>query len=138
MNFETKQTRNTDKGEVGPPRGKSLDPRQSKFISLYCDSDSTTFANCYKSALGAGFSVQTARNLTHNKPVWYSETLGHMATIEPEHLSIKLISIMNDPLETTQNKLRAIDMLMKHKGMYQVAPHNVLQLNRISIESVLE
>ena len=57
--------------------------------------------------------------------------------IEPEHLVHKLTNIMNSSDETTQNKLKAIDMLMRHKGMYQNTQHSILELRRISIESVL-
>lgn len=115
-----------------------LDPRQQKFIELYLSADSKTFGNCYQSAIKAGFSDLTARNLTHNKPNWYSETLGQMQGAEPEHLLLKLTDIMNSPVETTQNKLKAIDMLMKCKGMYQNTQHNILEFRKITIESVIE
>jgi hypothetical protein len=116
----------------------ALDPRQQKFISYYLSSDSNTFANCYQSAIKAGFTNMTARNLTHNKPKWLSETVGQNQDIEPEHILIKLRDIMNAPEETTLNKLKAIDMLMKYKGMYQNTQHNILEFRKISIESVLD
>lgn len=116
----------------------TLDPRQKRFIDYYLDSKSESFANCYQSAIRAGFSDQTARNLTHNKPKWYSEIIGQTAGAEPEHLMIKLTDIMNDPNESTQNKLKAMDLLMKAKGMYQTKNHNILELRKITIESILD
>lgn len=116
---------------------KPLAPRQQKFMELYLDVDSKSFGNCYQSAISAGFTEQTARNLTHNKPKWYSELIGQNSGIQPEHLLLKLTDIINDENETTQNKLRAIDMLMKNKGMYQTTPHS-LAFNQINIQSVLD
>ncbi len=97
----------------------TLDPRQRLFIALYCDTSSKTFGNCYQSAKKAGFSDLTARNLTSNKPQWYLEMLGQVRGMEPEHLVVKLSQIINNPREKTQNKLRAIDMLMRHNRMYE-------------------
>lgn len=114
---------------------RNLDPRQQYFIEFYINVDSPTFANCYQSAIKAGYSEQTARNITHNKPRWYSELLGQHKIMEPEHLVAKLASIINNPEEKTHNKLRAIDMLMKHHNMY-IGTHfqNNVQVN---IQSVL-
>lgn len=125
--------------EVGVDRHSAgaLDPRQRRFIDLYFDTTSKTFANSYQSAIGAGYTDQTARNITHNKPAWYSETLGQLSDIEPAHLVLKLKAIMNDPEETTQNQLKAMDMMMKCRGMYKPEQVNMLQVNQITIESVL-
>jgi hypothetical protein len=109
------------------------DPRQGRFISLYTDPGSKFFGNCYQSALAAGYTIQTARNLTHNRPAWLSEKLGQMEVMEPELLLLKLTTIINDPAEGTQNKLRAIDMMMKHFQMFG-GRTSLLQIN---IESVL-
>lgn len=127
------------KGQGVSPKGTllALDPRQNRFISLYLDVSSRTFGNCYQSAIGAGYTEQTARNLTHNKPKWYSEIVGQNEGVQSEHLVLKLTEIINDTDETTQNKLKAIDMMMKHRGMYQTSA-NVLQLNKINIQSVLD
>lgn len=119
------------------PKGTllALNPRQNKFVNLYLDVGSKTFGNCYQSAIGAGFSDQTARNLTHNKPKWYSEIVGQNEGMQPEHLVLKLTEVINDTSETTQNKLKAIDMMMKHRGMYQATS---LQLNQYNIQNVLD
>ena len=122
---------------VHTPSVTTLDPRQSKFMSLYINPRSKTFANCYQSALAAGFSNQTAKNLTHNKPGWYSEILGQIRTMEPEHILAKLQHIINNPNEPTQNVLKAIDMLMKHSGMYKPVQNSIVAISQLNIEAVL-
>ncbi len=119
------------------PKGtlSTLDPRQDKFIELYFSVTSPTFGNCYRSALSAGYTSETARNLTHNRPKWLSEKLGQMQTMEPDLLLLKLTSIINDGTETTQNKLRAIDMMMKHYQMFGSSRLTAIQFN---IQSVLD
>jgi len=112
-----------------------LDPRQEKFLDLYLSVTSSSFGNCYQSALRAGYTNETARNLMHNRPKWLSEKLGQMQTMEPELLLLKLTGIINDYAETTQNKLRAIDMMMKHYQMFGAANVMAVQLN---IQSVLD
>ncbi len=119
------------------PQGtaRQLAPRQQRFLELYCDANSSTFGNCYQSAIAAGFSDMTARNLTHNKPSWYSEKLGQIKIMEPEDLLGKLTEIINSGVETTASKLRAIDMLLKVNKMYQP---NVQTFNQINIQNVLD
>jgi hypothetical protein len=95
-----------------------LDPRQEKYISPYTDPASKFFGNSFQSATAAGYSVQTARNLTHNRRGWLSIKLGQLKVMEPELLLLKLTTIINNPAEPTQNKLRAIDMMMKHFQMF--------------------
>lgn len=58
-----------------------------------------------------------------------------MQTMEPELLLLKLTGIINDNTEATQNKLRAIDMMVKHYQMFGPTHVTALQLN---IQSVLE
>jgi len=112
-----------------PATVRTYDPRQQMFLNLYCDPDSKNFGNCYQSAIKAGYSSQTARNLTHNRPAWFSEKLGQMKVIEPELLLIKLTTIINGHNEATQNKLRAIDMMMKHYRMFGGDPQTSVQIN---------
>ena len=122
-------------GESPPGTLLPLDPRQSRFFELYLDPHSTTFGNCYQSALRAGYTQETARNLTHNRPKWLSEKLGQIQTMEPELLLLKLTGIINDAQETTPNRLRAIDMMMKHYQMFGV--NNVLAV-QLNIQNVLD
>ncbi len=119
------------------PKGTAhqLDPRQQRFLGLYCDVASPTFSNSYRSALAAGFTDETAKNLSHNRPAWLSEKLGQIKTMEPQDLVAKLSEIIDSGSETTANKLRAIDMLLKVNNMYQPT---VQHFNQINIQSVLD
>lgn len=120
------------------PKGtlSALAPRQERFIAYYFDADSPTFGNCYRSALRAGYSEQTARNFMHLKPAWLSsENIGTPVPLEPQQLLEKLSEIISSPGETTQNKLHAIDMMMKHRSMYSPAALNSIQIN---IQNVLD
>ena len=111
------------------------DPRQERFAGLYYSPDSPTFSNCYRSAIDAGYSPKTAKDLSHNKPKWLSELAGKMASFEPDHLIIKLEEIVNDPEETTAQRLRAIELMMKNKRMLT---EKIEQIERINIETVLK
>lgn len=120
---------------VDPTSTAALDPRQERFIDLYLNADSISFGNCYQSALKAGYTKETARNLTHNRPKWLSEKLGQIQTMEPSLLLLKLTNIINADSESTHNKLRAIDMMMRHYQMFGI---NQLTNVQINIENVLD
>jgi hypothetical protein len=122
-------------GRVHPTLTGALDPRQQKYIEAYFGIDSATFGNSYQSALLAGYSDETSRNLSHNRPRWLSEILGQIDTMEPQHLLLRLVEIINDTSEPTAHRLRAIDMMMKYHRMYGTSAtiNNVA----INIESVL-
>ncbi len=130
-----KETVSRESQGVRPTPYITLDPRQERFIELYFNVDSVTFGNCYQSAKQAGYSIETARNLTHNRPKWLSEKLGQMQPMEPELLLLKLTSIINEPSEATQNKLRAIEMIMKHHQRFSASP---LAQVKINIQDVLD
>jgi hypothetical protein len=123
------------RGEIPKVTLSTLDPRQEKFLDLYFSASSPSFGNCYQSAMSAGYTSETARNLTHNRPKWLSEKLGQMQVMEPGLLLLKLTTIINDRRETTQNKLRAIDMMMKHYQMFGDKNVFAVQLN---IQNVLD
>ncbi len=131
------KTSTTQKQAGVRPKGtlSPLAPRQQRFMEYYLDADSPTFGNCYSSAVRAGYSDQTARNLMHLRPAWLSEIIGQNVTLEPADLLAKLGQIIDDRHETTANKLRAIDMMMKHYHMF--APTNVTAV-QLNIQSVLD
>jgi hypothetical protein len=103
-------------------------------MKAYSDPGSPSFSNCYKSALAAGYSDQTARNLTHLKPAWLSESIGQIASIiTPEEIMQKLTTIINDEGEPTIVKLKSIEMTMKAYSMLvqrkEEAPAEIVTLN---------
>lgn len=96
----------------------STTPRQSAFLKSYTDPTSTSFGNCYQSALAAGYSVTTARNLTHLNPAWLSDNIGQIAEIiEPDDIMKELTAIINSDTEPTIIRLKAIEMTMKAYSM---------------------
>lgn len=96
----------------------ALTPRQSAYMKAYADQGSPSFGNSYQSALVAGYSQQTARNLTHLKPEWLSESIGQLASIvEPDDIMRELSAIINDTTEPTIVRLKAIEMTMKAYSM---------------------
>ena len=92
-------------------------PQQHKYLSLYADPLSPTFSNSYQSAKSAGYSDLTARNLTHLKPKWLSESLGQIKSISPEQITEVLTSIIYSDCEPTIIKLRALELMMKNHNM---------------------
>lgn len=97
----------------------ALTPRQSQYLHGYHDPTSPTFGNSYRSALAAGYSVQTARNFNHLQPDWLSENIGQMTAmaISPEQIMATLTNIINDDSEPTIIKLKAMEMTMKAYNM---------------------
>ena len=128
------------KGAGVRPNGTllGLDPRQREFLGHYLNADSPTFGNCYQPAMRAGYTDQTARNLMHLRPAWLSETIGQNTKFQPEDLLAKLGEIINDRGETTQNKLRAIDMMMKHYQMFGAGASITAIGVKLNIQSVLD
>lgn len=51
----------------------ALNPQQQKFKELYLDPGSETFGNAYKSAVGAGFTDNYARQITAKGNDWVCE-----------------------------------------------------------------
>ena len=96
---------------------RPLTPRQSTYMQTYADPDSSTFGNSYKSALSAGYSNQTARNLSHLNPEWRSENIGQMAVISPDDIMRELTAIINNGAEPTIVRLKGIEMCMKAYSM---------------------
>jgi hypothetical protein len=96
---------------------KSLTPQQSNYIHKYSDPSSPSFGNSYRSALSAGYSDQTSKNLTHLKPKWLSESIGIIKPIDPEQITQVLTSVIYNPEEPTYIKLKALELMMKSYNM---------------------
>jgi len=96
---------------------QTLTPRQSTYLQAYSSADSPTFGNAYKSAISAGYSIQTARNFNHLKPEWLSENIGKLATMQPDELMRELTAIIQSNTEPTIIRLKAIEMTMRAYSM---------------------
>lgn len=55
---------------------EELTPQQTEFARYYFDPTSKTYSNALQSALKAGYSQETAENITHIMPKWLSELFG--------------------------------------------------------------
>jgi len=98
---------------------KTSTPRQTAYLTAYTQPDSPTFGNSYRSAVAAGYSYQTARNMTHMQPTWLSEKLGQIAVIQPEEIMQELTRVIADSNEPTIIRLKAMEMSMKAYNMLQ-------------------
>lgn len=106
-------------------------PRQKHFTELYLTPTSLSYGNSYKSAIRAGYSDTTARNMTHLKPQWLSETIGNViTTISPEKITEILSSIIYDKEEPTVSKLKALELMMK---FYKMIGHDAISQQIIEI-----
>jgi hypothetical protein len=112
------------------------DPRQDAFKQAYYNTESLTYSNALQSALAVGYSQSTAKDLLHNRPAWLSEKWGEAKVFEPDELLAKLSAIIEDGNTSTRDKLRAIELMMKNRGMLKDRVE--IDERRISIESVLD
>ncbi len=111
-----------------------LTPRQATFTKAYTNPVSISFGNCYQSAVAAGYSYATARNLMHLKPHWLSEIIGNATcAIKPEELTAVLSNVIYDVSEPTVIKLKAIEMMMRYHGMLS-KPNNDTRCVTINVD----
>ncbi|MEO5950130.1 MAG: hypothetical protein ABIQ04_01645 [Candidatus Saccharimonadales bacterium] len=96
---------------------KHITPRQTTYITAYSNPDSPSFGNSYRSALQAGYSDQTARNMTHLQPEWLSENIGKLSVIKPDEIMQRLTDIIHNENEPTIVRLKAVEMAMKAYSM---------------------
>jgi len=102
---------------ITKPSPSLLTPRQNAFLKAYTDATSPSFGNCYQSAISAGYSDATARNLTHLKPEWLSDNIGQMTVIQPDDIKQALTGIAYSQNEPTILRLRALELMMKNYKM---------------------
>jgi hypothetical protein len=112
------------------------DPRQTAFLQAYYDPSSTTYSNAYQSAVQSGYSEATAKDILHNRPKWLSETTGEATGLDPTRLLGELARIVEDGSVATRDKLKAIELMMKHHGMLK----NQVSVDKrvLNIQTVLE
>jgi hypothetical protein len=93
-------------------------PRQNAYIQAYTTPSSPSFGNSYRSALVAGYSDQTARNLTHLQPEWLSANIGQIVQpIQPDELMTVLTDVIHDDMEPTIIRLKAVELTMRAYNM---------------------
>jgi hypothetical protein len=110
---------------------RPLSPRQYAYVEAYARPESGTFGNAYQSALKAGYSQTTARNITHLKPGWLSDNIGQLTHIQPEDIMQELTNIIRSDTEPTIVRLKAIEMTMRAYSM--LVQHRVPSASAVSI-----
>lgn len=112
--------------EVSQPNQWQGTPQQEKWLFLYLDPKSPTFANPYASALEAGYSEYYARVIAAPSVnrLWIKEA-RNMMSMMPEHI---IQGIQKEAREASQPKdrLKAYELLAKFQGMMvdrQVVAH---------------
>ena len=93
--------------------------RQRKFIQLWLNPNSDTFNNAYLSAIEAGFSKATARNITGNARglQWIQDAKQlYAATMSPEHIYAGIQDIAINT-RSDRDKLQAYALLGKYNGL---------------------
>jgi len=94
-------------------------PKQEKFLILYLDPSSSTFANPYESAMEAGFSESYARIIAAPSVgrKWVKEA-RNIVNLGPEHIAQALTKHALDNENKTADQLRALELLAKLQGLF--------------------
>ena len=96
----------------------ALTPRQSTYMQAYTIPSSPSFGNSYRSALAAGYSDRTARNLTPKRTGWMSDFVGQITQpIQPDELMTVLTDVIHDGAEPTIIRLKAVELTMRAYNM---------------------
>lgn len=97
---------------------KRLTKRQLNFIKNWTDFNSETFGNTYQSGIKAGFTDYSARVLSaHSHNIeWIQEAKKYLDNFTPEHI-ISALQTLSTSAKADRDKLNALSLLMKTKGM---------------------
>lgn len=114
-----KYGRRTQQNEVQPNQWQGT-PQQEKFLLLYLDPKSSTFANPYTSAMEAGYSETYAKVIAAPSVnrVWIQEARD-IIKLGPEHI---IQALQDEALNHSDNRgsdrIRALELLAKISGMF--------------------
>lgn len=95
-------------------------PMQEKFLILYLDPKSPTFANPYESAMESGFSESYARIIAAPSVnrLWVKEARNLMQ-MGPEHIAQALQEeAMNHKDNRGGDRIRALELIAKLQGLF--------------------
>lgn len=123
------------------PNQWRANPRQLLFMRYYLDpSEPQTFSNAYKSALKAGYSNQTARDIAStNRNKWLQE-YTNKSNLELEHLEQQLSELIIDKNSVNSKsiddtRLKAIELVAKLKG-YMIERKQVQSVVKVELGKV--
>ena len=96
----------------------TLTPKQIQFAQNYFEPDSPTFSNAYQSAIKAGYTEWTARQITSNalNLQWIKDASRQLAKMEPKHIVKKLEALTNANKDS--DKIRALELLARVNGLF--------------------
>lgn len=105
--------------QVVQPNQWTGTPQQEKFLLLYLDPKSPTFANPYESAMEAGFSESYSRVIAAPSVnrAWIQEA-RNIVKLGPEHIAQALQAEALDPHNRSGDKIRALELLAKMQGLF--------------------
>lgn len=102
------------------PNQWSGTPRQEKWLLLYLDPKSPTFANAYESAMEAGFSETYSKIIASPSVnrVWIQEA-RNLVKMGPEHIVQALQEeAMNRKENRGSERIRALELIAKIQGLF--------------------
>lgn len=109
--------------------------QQEKWLLLYLDPKSKTFANPYESAMEAGYSESYARVMASSSlnRQWVKEA-RNIINMHPEHIVQALQDeALNHKDNRGSDRIRALELIAKMQGLFIERHQNV----NINIESAL-
>jgi hypothetical protein len=108
----------TNNSEVVQPNQWTGTPQQEKFLLLYLDPKSPTFANPYESAMEAGFSESYARIIAAPSVnrLWVQQA-RNLVSLGPEHIAQKLTELALDNGNKAGDQIRALELIAKMQGL---------------------
>lgn len=123
------------------PNQWRANPRQLLFMRYYLDpSEPQTFSNAYKSALKAGYTDKSARQIAStNRNKWLLEYTDK-SNLELEHLEQQLAELIIDKnsvdsKSVDDTRLKAIELVAKLKG-YMIERKQVQSVVKVELGKV--
>lgn len=95
-------------------------PQQEKFLLLYLDPKSPTFARAYDSAMEAGYSHEYSKVIAAPSVnrVWIKEA-RNLVSMGPEHIAQALQDeALNHKDNRGSDRIRALELLAKLQGLF--------------------
>ena len=119
--------RPTVKGDVQSNQWQATQ-RQQAWLKFYMDPrEKPTWGNAYQSAISAGYSETYARNiLSDSVALQWVQQARNIMRLNPEHLKLSLVQIINSDMARDSDKIQAIKLLGTDQGMFvqkQITAH---------------
>ena len=94
--------------------------RQQDWLQYYMDpAEKETWGNAYQSALKAGYSESYARNIMNpSLALQWVQQAKNIVRLNPEHLKMALVKIINAEYAKDSDKIAAIKLLGTDQGMF--------------------